>query len=149
MSLKNFSFVSPEIQPTKLLTALKTAIPTEMIESAVASTGSRESRNRSLPTALIVCLVIAMSLWSCDSMRDVLKNLVDGLSEEMLKFGKRSSIPSKAAITKARQRVEPRVMSELFNQLTHPMATKETPGAFLGGLRVVVIDGTPLRYPRQ
>jgi len=147
MSLKNFSLICPQISPIEVLTALKTAIPTGMIESAITKTGSRESRQWSLPTALIVCFVIAMSLWSSDSMRDVLKNLVDGLSKWRLKLNERSLIPSKAAITKARQRVGPRVMSELFNQLTCPMATPETLGAFLGGLRVVVIDGTSFDIP--
>ncbi|MEI2583827.1 hypothetical protein V5G28_035160 [Scytonema sp. PRP1] len=38
-----------------------------------------------------MCLVIAMSLWSKDSMRGVLKNLIDGLSEAWVKVGKKSA----------------------------------------------------------
>ena len=44
-----------------------------------------------------------MSLWSKDSRRDVLKNLIDGLNEVGLKAGKYWKTPWKAAITKARK----------------------------------------------
>lgn len=38
-------------------------------------------------------------------------------------------------------------MSQLFQRIVRPMATPETPGAFLGGLRVMAIDGTVLDVP--
>lgn len=38
-------------------------------------------------------------------------------------------------------------MSRLFHQVVRPQATAETPGAFLGGLRVMAIDGTVLDVP--
>ncbi len=38
-----------------------------------------------LPTHLVICLIIGMSLWSQVSMRTVLKNLVTGLSEKWVK----------------------------------------------------------------
>jgi hypothetical protein len=38
-------------------------------------------------------------------------------------------------------------MRQLFHQLVQPMATRETVGAFLNGLRIVVIDGTCLDIP--
>ena len=38
-------------------------------------------------------------------------------------------------------------MSRLFHQLVKPMATDETLGAFLNGLRIVVIDGTCFDVP--
>jgi len=38
-------------------------------------------------------------------------------------------------------------MSQLFHQLVRPMATEETLGAFLNGLRIVVIDGTCFDVP--
>jgi hypothetical protein len=77
-------------------------------------------------------------------MRDVLKNLIDGLSEAWVKIGKYWRIPCKSAITQARQRLGAGVMRQLFHQLVQPMATSETVGAFLNGLRIVVIDGTCL-----
>lgn len=80
-------------------------------------------------------------------MRDVLKNLVEGLSDTWVKVGKYWRSPCKSAITQARQRLGPRVMSQLFYRLAKPMATTETLGAFLNGLRIVVIDGTCFDVP--
>ncbi len=73
-------------------------------------------------------------------MRDVLKNLIDGMSEAWIKVGKYWRMPCKSAITQARQRLGARVMSDLFHRLVRPMATIETMFAFLNGLRIVVID---------
>ncbi|MDV2991249.1 MAG: hypothetical protein N4J56_000903 [Chroococcidiopsis sp. SAG 2025] len=53
----------------------------------------------------------------------------------------------KSAITQARQRLSPRVMSQLFHQLVRPMASTDTKGAFLNGLRIVVIDRTCFDLP--
>jgi len=145
--LKDFSLLSPVIQSSDLLKAIETAIPPTAIEQAIAKTKASEERNRSLPAQLVVCLVIAMSLWSRDSMRDVLKNLIDGLAEGWVKVGKYWRVPCKSAITQARQRLKPRVMSQLFHQLVQPMATEDTLGAFLNGLRIVVIDGTCFDIP--
>ena len=80
-------------------------------------------------------------------MRDVLKNLIDGLNEIWLKTGKYWKIPCKAAITKTRKRLGSAVMRQLFHQLVRPMATTKTVGAFINGLRVVAIDGTCLDIP--
>jgi hypothetical protein len=38
-------------------------------------------------------------------------------------------------------------MSQLFNSVVKPLANSETPGAFLGGLRVMAVDGTLLDVP--
>jgi hypothetical protein len=145
--LKEFSLVSPKIQSTEIFKAIEVAIPAASIEQAIAKTKVEEERHRSLPAQLVVCLIIAMSLWSRDSMRDVLKNLIDGLSEAWVKVGKYWRFPCKSAITQARQRLGAGVMRQLFHQLVQPMATSETIGAFLNELRIVVIDGTCLDIP--
>lgn len=80
-------------------------------------------------------------------MRDVLKNLVDGLSEVWVKVGKYWRVPQYTAITQARQRLGARVMTKLFHQLVRPLATNETILAFVNGLRIVVIDGTTFDVP--
>ncbi len=38
-------------------------------------------------------------------------------------------------------------MSRLFERVARPQATAQTPGAFLGGLRVMAVDGTVLDVP--
>jgi hypothetical protein len=93
MQLKEFSLLSPTIESGTVLKALETAIPAEAIEQALAQTQSNEERRRALPSHLVVCLVIGMSLWSKASMRTVLKNLVDGLSEAWVRVGQYWQVP--------------------------------------------------------
>ncbi len=147
MQLKKFSLISPVIESADLLRAIETAIPLEVIEQTIGHTEAQEERQRKLPSQLVVCLVIAMSWWSSDSMGTVLKNLVNGLSRQWTRLGKYWKVPNSASISEARQRVGSQVMSQLFKQVVRPLATPETPGAFLGGLRVMAVDGTVLDVP--
>ena len=96
---KNSHFLSPKIPSKEIFKAIKIAIPASAIEQAITKTKVEEKRHRSLPAQLVVCLVIAMSLWSKDSMRDVLKNLIDGLNEAWRKIGKYWQFPCKSAMT--------------------------------------------------
>jgi hypothetical protein len=147
MQLKEFSLIWPQVESGTVLKALETAIPAEAIEIALAQTHSHEERKRALPSHLVVCLIIAMSLWSKASMRTVLKNLVDGLSEAWVRVGKYWRVPCKSSITEARQRIGSQVMSRLFYLVVRPLATEKTAGAFLGGLRIMAVDGTVFDVP--
>jgi hypothetical protein len=113
--LKEFSLVSPKIQSTEIFKAIEMAIRATAIEQAITKMKVEEKRHRALPAQLVVCLVIAMSLWSKDSMPDVLKNLIDGLNEGWIKIGKYCRFPCKSAITQARQRLGAGVMRQLFH----------------------------------
>ena len=129
-----------------LLEALHLAIPDTAIDAAIAQTGTGELRCRLLPTRLVVALVIALAFWSRDAGRQVLANLLDGVREREPRFATLRTA-SKGAITRARQRVGPRPLIALFRQLARPIATPQTPGAFLGGLRLMAFDGITLDLP--
>ncbi len=147
MQIKEFSFISPVLESALVFKAIETVIPPDVLAQTLGNTGSVEERKRKLPSQLVVCLVIAMSLWSSDSMGTVLKNLVNGLSRQWTRLGQYWKVPSSSSITEARQRVGCRVMSQLFTRVARPLATQETPGAFLEGLRVMAVDGTVLDVP--
>lgn len=147
MSLQHFSLVSPALESGSVFNAIESAIPKDIIHQAIEKAGVKEKRCRLLPTHLVICLIVALSFWSRAPVRDVLKNLLEGVGDHRLSLGEKWHIPTRAAITKARQRVGPRVMSTLFNLLTRPVATLQTPGAFLNGLRMVGIDGTYVDVP--
>jgi hypothetical protein len=115
MNLKEFSLFEPTIESGTVLKAIENAIPASAIEQAIKETKAVEERTRALPSHLVICLVIGMSLWSRTAMRGVLKNLVDGLSEAWVKVGEHWKAPSKSSITEARQRVGARVMCRLFH----------------------------------
>ncbi len=67
--------------------ALETVISEERIQQAIEATQSQAERQRRLPTQLVVALVIGMSLWSQESIVDVLKNLADGALQPMDSIG--------------------------------------------------------------
>ena len=147
MQLREMSLISPEIEPGELLQAIETVIPSERIDQAIEATNSQEQRKRRLPTHVVVALVIALHFWPQDSIPDVFKNLVDGLSNQWIRLHQRCQAASKSAISEARQRVGPQVMSRLFALVARPLATPQTPGAFLGGLRMMSLDGSVLNVP--
>jgi Insertion element 4 transposase N-terminal/Transposase DDE domain len=147
MQLKELSLFVPTIEAGTILKALERAIPASAIEQALKETNAGEERKRALPSHLVVCLIIAMSLWSKTSMRGVLKNLVDGLSESWIKVGSYWQVPCKSSITEARQRIGAQVMCRLFHLVVRPLATVKTPSAFLGGLRIMAIDGSVFDIP--
>lgn len=147
VQLKELSLTSPKISPEEILKAIAIAIPSETIEAAIERTGSERQRQRMIPTHLVVALIIAMSLWSKDSIEDVLKNLVHGLSAQWVRLEQSWKKPSKSSISEARQRIGPQVMSHLFHAVARPLANEQTPGAFLNGLRLMAVDGTAFDLP--
>jgi hypothetical protein len=90
---------------------------------------------------------MAMSFWSSDSIVDVFKNLLAGLSGSWIRQQVRLKTPTSSSISEARQRVGPAVMTRLFELIARPLATVQTKGAFLGGLRLMAIDGTVFDVP--
>jgi hypothetical protein len=127
-----------------LLAALEAAIPDETVEAAIEATGTRERRRRRLPTHLVVTLVVAMGLWASESMRHALAEVVAGWRDGAASDEAGWQLPSTAAIVQARQRAGARLLRELFGAVACPIATARTGGAFLGGLRLMAIDGTTI-----
>ena len=127
-----------------LLEALGAALPDEAVEAAIAATGTRERRRRLLPTRLVVTLVVAMGLWAAESVRHALASAVEGWRDSGA--GERSGwrLPDNAAIVRARRRAGARLFRVLFHAVAGPIATPDTRGAFLGGLRLMALDGTTL-----
>jgi hypothetical protein len=52
MQLKEFSLISPVIESGTVLKALESAIPSDAIEQAIASSKASEDRKRALPSHL-------------------------------------------------------------------------------------------------
>src|SRR5215217_4980888 len=125
-----------------LLEALEAAMPDETVAATIEATGTRERRRRRLPTQVVVTLVVAMGLWASESMRHVLAEVAAGWREGSASDRAGWQLPSTAAIVQARQRTGARLFRELFGAVARPIATAGTGGAFLGGLRLMAIDGT-------
>lgn len=114
-----------------------------VVDAVIAECGRTEQRRRSLPARSMAYFAMGMALHSDGSYEDVLALISDGLA-----WAERSEdtprLANKAAISHARDRLGPEPMKALFERVALPLAAPETPGAWLGGRRLVAIDGTCL-----
>src|SRR5207244_6705206 len=77
-------------------------------------------------------------------VRHVLATVVDSWREQAGAAAAAWRLPSNAAIVRARQRTGAGLLRAIFHAVAGPIAVPATPGAFLGGLRLMAIDGTTL-----
>ncbi|HEX6683355.1 MAG TPA: IS4 family transposase [Candidatus Limnocylindrales bacterium] len=112
-------------------------VPFEMIDEVLAQTRAVQSRLRSLPSRVVVYLLLAGCLFAELGYRQVWHRLTAGLA------GLDLPDPSEAALTKARRRVGPAPLRALFDLLRGPAATTGGPVRFRG-LLVCAVDGTTM-----
>ena len=125
---------------------LTRAFPPAVVDSAVAAAGRGEVRSRLLPARVVVYYVLAMCLFSGQGYEEVMRLLVGGL-EWLGRWRRVWTVPSTAAIAKARSRLGPGPLLALFEAVACPLAAPQTHGAWYRGLRLVAIDGTTLDVP--
>lgn len=125
---------------------LAQAFPPGLVDEVLVETGRIQQRNRLLPARLVVYFVLGMCLFSGQGYEEVARLLTAGLQ------GARSwrgpwSVPSTAAIWKARSRLGVAPLRELFTRVCGRVATPGTEGAFYRGWRLTAIDGTTFDLP--
>jgi len=125
------------------LGVLTATFPRSLVDEVVEATGRRERRNRLLPAHLSVYYVLAMSLFSSAGYEEVMRSLTEGLAWAS-DGAEQYRLPSQVAISKARARLGPEPIAELFARACVPLGTAETPGAFYRGRRLLAIDGTTI-----
>jgi len=125
---------------------LTRAFPPAVVDAAVAAVDRGEVRNRLLPARLVVYYVLAMCLFSGQGYEEVMRLLVGGL-EWMGRWRRPWSVPSTAAISKARVRLGPQPLRALFDTVARPLATELTRGGWYRGWRLVAADGTTFDVP--
>jgi len=123
-----------------LLEGLERAIPYTTIQEVVAAYHLTRQRCRKLSAEMGLLMAVAMNLWARQSLGRVLIKLIKGFRfiwpDETMKAA------TKGAISQLRYEVGAAPVVDLFHRICTPMATEETPGAFLCGLRMMAIDGT-------
>jgi len=122
------------------LDVFQQVIPPAQIEAVLAAHGPVGTRNRRLTPRAIIWLVIAMHLFSHCSLAHVFGHLVRGL--RFLWPDPCYQLPGDAALSYRRSQLGAKPLVALFHSICKPMATLQTKGAFLFGLRVMAIDGT-------
>lgn len=120
--------------------AIGQAVPMEQVKQVLIDEGVHTARERKLNMVVTVFIVIGMGLYSHLSMGKVLKQLVKGL--RYIWSDPHYPVAKDSAISYRRNQLGARPMVELFRRICRPIATEETPGAFLSGLRLMAIDGT-------
>jgi Insertion element 4 transposase N-terminal/Transposase DDE domain len=126
---------------------LTRVFPPELVDEVVAASGRTERRNRTLPARVMAYFSIGMALYSEGSYEDVLGQLTDGLAWASGWSDPGSGsyrLPSKSAIFQARVRLGAEPVAGLFAAVARPIASPQTPGAWLAGRRLVAVDGTCL-----
>jgi hypothetical protein len=125
---------------------LTQAFPQSLVDGVLARTGRVEQRSRLLPARLVVYFVLAMCLFSGQGYEEVARLLTEGLREKR-RWRTAWTVPSTAAIWKARARLGVEPVRELFATVCRPVATPATQGAFYRGWRLTAIDGTTFDLP--
>jgi hypothetical protein len=125
--------------------ALARAIPQSAIHRALTEHGVTTERERKLTLALTVWLVIALHLYPTVSVAGVLRKLARGL--RFIWSDPTLPLPGESALAYRRGQLGARPIVTLFKQVCQPIATPQTRGAFLFGLRLMAIDGTTEDVP--
>src|SRR5256714_3546734 len=122
------------------LDALERVVPYELIRGSAEAAAVPTQRRRKLPADVMVLLCVAMSLFTHDALDVVLHKLVHGL--RLFWPDPDLALATKGALCQARYRLGARPVVALFHQVCRPLATPQTPGAFLFGLRLMALDGS-------
>lgn len=130
------------------LGVLTEQIPPALVDAAVAEAGRLQRRCRLLPARAVVYFVLGLCLFSgADAAgppgyRSVLRSLTGGLRQVC---GLR--LPTRAALTRARQRLGAAPLQALFARVRGPLGELGTPGVFAFDRRIVAWDGTGIDAP--
>jgi Insertion element 4 transposase N-terminal len=129
------------------LGVLASWVPRDVVDEAVAVTGRQARRaGGKLPPHVVVYLVMALALFADDDYEEAAARLAGTLASWGC-WDSRWQVPTKGAITQARQRLGAEPMAEVFAQVAVPVAELDTAGAFLGPWRLMSLDGMEWDVP--
>ena len=130
------------------LGVLTSWVPADAVDEAVEATGKKAQRRAGkLPPRVVVYLVMALALFADEDYEEAAARLAGTLADWDGWEESWGRAPTSGGITQARQRLGSEPMAELFAQVAKPVATTETPGAFLGRWRLMSIDGMAWDVP--
>jgi len=123
------------------LGVLTSSVPRDAVDAAVNVTGRQAKRSDGrLPPHVMVYLAMALALYADADYEEVAARLTETLAEWGC-WDAEWEVPTSGGITQARQRLGHEPLKELFARVAEPVADQLTRGAFLGGWRLMAIDG--------
>ena len=133
--------VAPGVFAPGHLGELTRIVPFEMVDQALAATGTAQARLRMLPSRVVVYLLLAGCLFAEVGYRQVRDKLTAGLGKLPVAH------PSDSVLWQARARLGAAPLRWLFDLLRGP-ATASTAGSVRWhGLLVCAVDGTTMSVP--
>jgi hypothetical protein len=138
--------VAPRLPDRIAIGVLTRTFPPELVDRVVARTGRAEQRQRLLPARVVVYYTLAICLFAQVGYEEVMRLLVEGLAW-MRRWQGSWQVPDKSSIARARARLGPAPLRELFAEVARPLATQATKGAWYRGLRLMALDGSTLDVP--
>jgi len=111
---------------------LTRTFPPELVDQVIERTGRAEQRRRLLPARVVVYYTLAMCLFAQVGYEEVMRLLGEGLAWARRWRGA-WQVPDKSSIARARARLGPGPLRELFAQVARPLATQATKGRGIGG----------------
>jgi hypothetical protein len=129
------------------LGVLASWVPRDAVEDAVEVTGkAARRRGGKLPPLVMVYFVMALALFADEDYEEVWVRLAETLAD-WGGFGDDQALVTTGGLAQARQRLGHEPVEETFAQVAEPVATLDTPGAFLGTWRKMSIDGLEWDLP--
>jgi Insertion element 4 transposase N-terminal len=129
------------------LGVLASWVPRDAVDEAVQATGKTAKRKGGkLPPHVMVYFTMALALLGEEDYEEVWTRLSETLADWGCWDDEQATVTT-GGITQARQRLGHEPVKEVFAQVAAPVATEDTPGAFLGPWRKMSIDGLEWDIP--
>jgi len=129
------------------LGVLASSVPRDVVDEAVAAAGRGARRaGGKLPPHVMVYLVMALALFADEDYEEVAARLAQVL-RGWGGWERVWEVPTSGGITQARQRLGPEPVAGVFGRVAVPVADLDTAGAFLGGWRLMAVDGMEWDVP--
>ena len=129
------------------LGVLASWVPRDAVDEAVQATGKGAKRKGGkLPPHVMVYFVMALALFAEEDYQETWVRLSETLADWGCWDSSQGTVTT-GGLTQARQRLGHEPVREVFAQVARPVATEDTPGAFLGPWRKMSIDGLEWDIP--
>src|SRR5208283_2233480 len=129
------------------LGVLASWVPRDAVDDAVEATGKGAKRKGGkLPPHVMVYFAMALALFAGEDYEETWVRLSETLADWGCWDPSQATVTT-GGLTQARQRLGHEPVKEVFAQVARPVATEDTPGAFLGPWRKMSMDGLEWDVP--
>ena len=129
------------------LGVLASWVPRDAVDEAVEATGKGAKRKGGkLPPHVMVYFAMALALFAGEDYEETWVRLSETLADWGCWDPSQGTVTT-GGLTQARQRLGHEPVKQVFAQVARPVATEDTPGAFLGPWRKMSMDGLEWDIP--